>query len=225
MSRSLVFLAVWFLLLPSQHVAQVPAAGGAPGQIAPQRSNIQKPQTGTATIRGRVLASSGAVLDKARVMVLNADNPQSSWTAPTDAAGRYEVAGLPFERYRIVADRSGYLQGAYGRTRANQALPPPAFDVADGATIAQADIVIRADTGGARSRHLGTRCSSSRAAGAGRASPRTPNARHRAAASDRHGAHPWPGCSVGRHVGASARAAHAGGDRQRTVPAFHYHRR
>jgi hypothetical protein len=73
-------------------------------------------------------------------MVLDADNPRWSRAGTTDAAGRYEVSDLPAGRYRIVADRSGYLQGAHGRTRANQSLPPPAIDVAVGATVQQADI-------------------------------------------------------------------------------------
>jgi hypothetical protein len=139
MRRALVSLvAALSLFLPSL-LAQVPP--GAPGQIA-SRSSAQKPETGTARIRGRVTAAStGEAVSKARVTVLDATNAQWTRSATTDAAGRYDVAALPAGRYRIVADRAGYLQGAYGRTRANQAFPSPPLDVED-ATIAQADILM-----------------------------------------------------------------------------------
>ena len=139
MVRALVSLVAATLLLTSNFTAQVP--GGAPGQVTTPRASGQKPQAGTARIRGRVTAAAtGAVISNARVSVLALDNPRSSKAATTDAAGRYEIADLPAGRYRIIADRSGYVQGAYGRTKANQSMAPPAFELADGATFASADI-------------------------------------------------------------------------------------
>ncbi len=142
MVRFLVSLvSAGFLITPSYSLAQAPS--GAPGQIAPQRPSTQQPQTGTAKIRGRVTAAgTGEVIAKARVAVINVDNPRANRSATTDAAGRYEFADLPAGRYRIIADRTGYVQGAYGRTRANQSMAPPPLDLADGATFASADISI-----------------------------------------------------------------------------------
>ena len=148
MMRALVPLVAALVLLVSVASAQAPRAN-VPGSPAPgaQRpgpptsTSTQQPQTGTARIRGRVTAAgTGEVIGKARIGVLNVDNPRSSTSTTTDAAGRYEVADLPAGRYRIIADRTGYIQGAYGRTRANQSMGPPTFDLTDGATFAPADI-------------------------------------------------------------------------------------
>jgi hypothetical protein len=97
MRRALVSLVAALSLFRPSLLAQVPP--GAPGQIA-SRSSAQKPETGTARIRGRVTAAStGEAVSKARVTVLDATNAQ--WTrSATGRDRRRPMRGLRFELAR-----------------------------------------------------------------------------------------------------------------------------
>src|SRR5438105_609908 len=68
----------------------------APARDAPMR-------TGTAVIRGRVLAAgTNAPLARAEVRVTSPDSPNGKSTE-TDANGRYEVTALPGGKYNVFA--------------------------------------------------------------------------------------------------------------------------
>ena len=85
----------------------------------PPRDPRQAPAaTGTASIKGRILAAdTGRPLRRARVVAtapeLGGENRQTS----TNADGRYELKDLPAGRYTIAVNRSGYLQLRYGQRR------------------------------------------------------------------------------------------------------------
>jgi hypothetical protein len=137
MVRALVPLVV-ALVLPFSSSASAQARGGSvPGSVT--SAPPQQPATGTGRIQGRIVGlPSGIPLARARVTAIPDGNPKAPLTASTDVTGRYEIANLPAGRYRVVADRAGYLQEGYKRR--HRLLPPAAIDVADGATIQQVDI-------------------------------------------------------------------------------------
>jgi hypothetical protein len=88
-----------------------PALGVRPhsllAQEAPPRDTRPSPQTGTAVIRGRVLAAdSQRPLRRARITV-TAPELLEPRIVGTDADGRYEVGDLPPGRYRVEVRRSG----------------------------------------------------------------------------------------------------------------------
>jgi len=74
-------------------------------------------QTGSASIRGRVVAAdTGRPLRRARVRVVNSDRNEVE-TASTDSDGRYHIDGLLGGSYAVSAARSGYLSLEYGQRR------------------------------------------------------------------------------------------------------------
>ena len=84
-------------------------AGGGPGQPA---RDAARPQTGTASIRGRVTVSdTGAPLRRASIRVnFNSPGvPGGGVTTTTDDDGRFAVGGLPAGRYTIYATKGGYV--------------------------------------------------------------------------------------------------------------------
>ena len=70
-------------------------------------STIAFGQTVTATISGTVKDTSGAVLPKAQVVLLNEDTAFTR-TIESDEAGRYIAPTLPLGRYRVTATLAGF---------------------------------------------------------------------------------------------------------------------
>jgi hypothetical protein len=90
------------------------------------------PSTGTARIRGRVVAAdTGLPLRRAQVRVAAADI-RLMRMATTDAEGRYEFAGLPAGRYSMFVARNGYVTLQFGQQRPFE--PGRPLDVADAQT-------------------------------------------------------------------------------------------
>jgi len=115
------------LLLGSTASAQVTGATGqsarpgapsgaqAPGM--PARDGRTPTQTGTARLRGRVVAAlTGAPLRRAQVTLFGAEG-QVRRSATTDGDGRYEFADLPSGRFSMTANKSGYVALQYGQRR------------------------------------------------------------------------------------------------------------
>jgi protocatechuate 3,4-dioxygenase beta subunit len=98
-----------------------------PAQRAPQ----QRPaQTGTASIRGRIVAAdTGKPLRRAQITLSAPELGSQPRTANTNADGRYEIKDLPAGRYTVSVSRSGYLPLRYGQRRPlEQAKPLEVLD-------------------------------------------------------------------------------------------------
>ena len=102
------------LLLSAAASGQVGGIGGGSVQMPP-RDNV--PKTGTAILRGHVVAAdSGQPLRKAQVRIF-APELRENRMATTDAQGRYEFKDLPGGRYTISASKGSYVGLSYGQTR------------------------------------------------------------------------------------------------------------
>src|SRR5687767_11295817 len=120
----LVVLVVAFLCLTSPISTEAQAPG-----LPPRDANV-RPQTGTARIRGRVVAmQTGQALRRAQVML----GGPIGRRAVTDAAGRFEFAGLPAGSFFVNVQKPGYVSLQYGQRRPQE--PGTAVVVADGQTV------------------------------------------------------------------------------------------
>src|SRR5437867_3005990 len=115
-------LLLLFILIPGIATAQVQIIqGGPPGpgrQGGPPRDPRAPVVTGTAAIRGRILASdTGRPLRRARIQVTAPELAGDERMTSTNAEGRYEIKDLPAGRYTVTVTRSGYLRLSYGQRR------------------------------------------------------------------------------------------------------------
>ena len=132
------------LLMSSSAFAQglplPPPPGGLPGPpgvvrpAAPQAPrDAAAPRTGTARIRGRVVAAdTGEPLRKAQVRATSAELRENR-LATTDDKGVFEIKELPAGRFQLTATKGSFVQLQYGQTRPFEAGKP--LEVADGQTI------------------------------------------------------------------------------------------
>jgi Carboxypeptidase regulatory-like domain len=98
----------------------------APG-MPPPRDNRGAAQSGTARLRGRVVAAqTGLPLRCAQVTVFSADG-QLQRSATTDDEGRYEFVELPAGRLSVTATKAGYVPQQYGQRRPFEAGRPVTF--------------------------------------------------------------------------------------------------
>ena len=88
-----------------------------PSQGTPPR-DVRPAQTGSAVIRGRVVAAdTDRPLRRARIQVSASELGGENRTTSTNADGRYEIKELPAGRYTVTVNRSGYLRLSYGQRR------------------------------------------------------------------------------------------------------------
>jgi protocatechuate 3,4-dioxygenase beta subunit len=149
--RAVLLAAVWLCLVLAVGAraqnAQAPSRPGGvvgtptPGQPGlPPRDTAQKPQTGTAKIRGRVLAAvTNAPLRRVQLSLASPDMPQGRITT-TDAEGRYEFRNLPASRFSLSASKPGYVSLQYGQRRPYEAGTPVALR--EGETITSIDFAL-----------------------------------------------------------------------------------
>ena len=152
MSRVLVALAATVLtasLASAQDVQIFQIRPGGPGDFqgppvppsgsqTPARDTPAK--TGTATIRGRVLAAdNGQALRKAQVRASSPDVRENRLVT-TDVDGRYEVKELPAGRYTITAAKGSYVSLSFGQLRPFE--PGKPLDVREGQTIEKVDFFL-----------------------------------------------------------------------------------
>jgi len=97
---------------PQQPPPQAPAR-----DASPTRDTSQKAQTGTATIRGHVVAAeSGAPLRKAQVRIVAPELRENRMTS-TDGDGKFEFKEVIPGRYTVSASKGSYVQLQYGQQR------------------------------------------------------------------------------------------------------------
>ena len=142
MSRVFPLLVALFVLFPAKATRAQVQGGVTPGVAVPlppaagagTPPRDQSAQaTGTARIRGTVVASDdGRPLRRATVRVVAPELREPRSTV-TDLSGRYEIADLPAGRYTVTASRAGFVTINHGQTRPNEMGRPMAL--ADGQTV------------------------------------------------------------------------------------------
>ena len=133
-------LLVAFVLSSAWPAAAQVQGGTTPGvpirppqRPMPPRDQSATPATGTAKIRGLVVAADdGRPLRRVLVRV-TAPELREERSASTDLVGRYEIADLPAGRYTVTAIRAGFVTISHGQTRPNELGRP--IDVAEGQTV------------------------------------------------------------------------------------------
>lgn len=109
---------------------------GPPGM--PPRDTPLK--TGTARIRGRVLAAdSGQPLRKAQVRAFSPELRETRMTT-TDAQGVFELKDLPAGRYTLNASKGSYVGLQYGQTRPLE--PGKPLEILDAQTVERVDFAL-----------------------------------------------------------------------------------
>ena len=114
------------------------SAAASAGQLPPRDVGSNSgPSTGV--IRGVVTAAeTGQPIRGAEVRLAGGTQPnQRPHGAVADAAGRYEVTGLPAGKYTVTASKVGFVALAYGQTRVADVGTP--VEVATGAVVEKID--------------------------------------------------------------------------------------
>ena len=141
---SLAFGTFLFNIVLAAQAPTVPPGSSMPGPPGPRpqmpaRDPATPIATGTARIRGRVVAADGTPLRRATVR-LNAAEVRVNRSATTDADGRYEVANLPAGRYSISVSRNGYVSLQFGQQRPFE--PGRPLDLGDGQLMDRIDFAL-----------------------------------------------------------------------------------
>jgi Carboxypeptidase regulatory-like domain len=79
-----------------------------------ERPVIAQPRTGTARLRGRVVATDSAAPIR-RAIVRLVSPRDGSWVATTDNDGRYEFPDLPAGRFMVTATKAGFVTTGGGQ--------------------------------------------------------------------------------------------------------------
>ena len=99
------------------------------------------PQTGTAVVRGRIVAAdTGKPLRRSRISFSSPQLGGPPRSANTGLDGRYEVRDLPAGQYTVTAERSGFITLRYGQRRPLET--PRPLQVFDGQTIERIDFAL-----------------------------------------------------------------------------------
>jgi protocatechuate 3,4-dioxygenase beta subunit len=154
-SRLLATLAL-FVGVAASAAAQPPAQLPT-GLEAPAPEAARKPPTGV--IKGRVTAAdTGAGLARGRVAAAAEGATGVRKVTTTDAAGRWEITGLPADRYVITVTRIPYMPAQYGQRLpvgvfvSLSGLPVPGnqsqtvgrpVELSDGQTVDQLDVKLQ----------------------------------------------------------------------------------
>jgi Carboxypeptidase regulatory-like domain len=120
-------------------LAAVALAGVGPSAQTPARDTPAP--TGTAVIRGRVIAAAGQrPLAKVEVRAA-AGALRVNKVVLTDANGRYEIAELPAGRYIVTTNKQNYVRASYGERRPLG--PGTPIDVAAGQIVTRIDFILQ----------------------------------------------------------------------------------
>src|SRR5438093_8164247 len=111
-----------------------------PGMQMPMPPRDASQKTGTARIRGRVVAAdTGLPLRKAQVRVFSPELRENRM-ASTDAEGKYELKDLPAGRYQVSVTKGSYVSLSYGQSRPFEAGKP--LEVPDAQIIEKVDFAL-----------------------------------------------------------------------------------
>ena len=128
-----------FAAAQQTQVFTVQTPPGMPGQ-APPRDSAQPAKTGTATLRGHVVAAdSGQPLRKAQVRIFAPELRENRMTT-TDGDGKYEFKELPAGRYTVMAQKGSYVNLQYGQLRPFE--PGKPLEILNGQTIEKVDFAL-----------------------------------------------------------------------------------
>ena len=110
------------------------------GRIQRPPRDPRETPTGTAAIRGRIVAAdTGAPIRRAQVRAFSPEGRDSRGTS-TDAQGRFELRDLPAGRWELVASKAGFVTLRYGQRRPREGGQP--IELAEGETMARANIAL-----------------------------------------------------------------------------------
>ena len=128
---------------PGGAVPGLPTGATRPG--APPRDTAKAALTGTASVRGRVLAAEAPNgLRRAQVSLSRVDAAQPGQqyrrVTTTDAEGRFQFSDLPAGRFSITADKAGYVALQYGQRRPYEAGTP--VTLSDGEALDRVDFLL-----------------------------------------------------------------------------------
>jgi hemoglobin/transferrin/lactoferrin receptor protein len=104
-------------------------------------------EAGSATVAGKITDSTGSVIVRAEVQILNIASGQVRQTM-TDSSGRYELPGLPVGSYRLSVIGGGFAVAARGITLREHKVYREDFSLVPG--IIESSITVTAGKGGAR---------------------------------------------------------------------------
>lgn len=120
------------------------ALATAAAVLCSAQSPAARTPAGTARVRGIVVtADRGAPVARAAVRLSSPG--AAGWETVSDAAGRFEIAGLPAGQYALTARKAGFVTSGAGQ--ADAAAPILAFALRDGQT--HENVTVRMFRGGA----------------------------------------------------------------------------
>ena len=136
---------LWVSLLLAVVVAFL-GATPAPASQAPSQSpqaparDTALPRTGTARIRGRVLAADTGGPVRHAIVRINSFDGRDTHAVMTDGDGKYEFRDLPAASYSLSGSKTGFMTTQLGAKQPGD--PPKLLKVGEAEVIANADIVL-----------------------------------------------------------------------------------
>jgi protocatechuate 3,4-dioxygenase beta subunit len=121
---------------PDRDGGQPAGRQGGPAPFG--RGFVRDPVTGTATIRGRVVAAdTGAAVRRAQV---RAQGVGPARLATSDANGNFELRDLPAGRWTLTASKAGFVTQRLGQTHPYESVAP--IEIADGQRFDRANFAL-----------------------------------------------------------------------------------
>jgi Carboxypeptidase regulatory-like domain len=126
---------------PAQPRPSAPGPGApTPGPGAPPRDPVKAPTTGNAILRGRAVALDNGTPLRRVIIRLMGGALRIPRTALTDGEGRYELKDVPAGRYRLSANKSGFVTVLYGQRGPLD--PDRPIEIREGETRDKADFAL-----------------------------------------------------------------------------------